>query len=109
GNARHYGVNEQWTQRDFWVTRWHGGEDPGWATPWKNPNQYLSPQVNGESIVDEDLVLWYFVSGHHHPTDEDRDGLGDWAVTSTHWFGLELRPHNFFERNPLGGPARCGP
>lgn len=112
GNARHHGNRsghkENWTHFDFWVTQWHKSEATAWAEhPWKNPDDYLFPYVNRESVENQDLVLWYLASAHHDPTDEDRDSQGNWAVTLTHWFGLELHPHNFFDRNPLGGPKIC--
>jgi Cu2+-containing amine oxidase len=119
GNARHYGYQsgllESWSQYDFWVSQWHPSEDTSWAVPWKNPDQYLFPYVSNvgptgkpESIVNQDLVLWYYASAHHDPIDEDRDSHGNFAVTLTHWYGLELHPHNFFDRNPLGAPDSCG-
>ncbi len=105
GTARHI---EPWTRHDFWVTRWRPAEETGWASPWKTPDQYLFPYIsNQESVANADLVLWYLASGHHHPIDEDRDNQGGFAVTLTHWFGLELHPHNFFDANPMGAPAIC--
>ncbi len=104
GTARH---DENWTKHDFWVTRWDPAEDTGWAVPWKDPGAYLFPYLNGQSVVKQDIVLWYLASAHHHPSSEDRDSQGNWAVTLTHWFGLELHPHNFFDANPLGGPPIC--
>ena len=62
-------------------------------------------------MAGEDIVLWYLVSAHHDPISEDRaDDPPDlpFGVTRTHWFGLDLAPHNFFDHNPLGGPERCG-
>lgn len=112
GNARHYGnrsgFKENWSHYDFWVTQYHHSEATAWAEhPWKNPDEYLFPYINRESVENQDLVLWYSASAHHDPADEDRDSQGNWAVTLTHWFGLELHPHNFFDRNPLGAPEIC--
>lgn len=119
GSARHYGsfsgLPELWTQADFWVTRWHANEErTGFSAFWTPPDNYLIPYVsNNESIVNQDLVFWYLASAHHHPTDEDRHqispGVTDWAITGIHWSGFELKPHDFFDFNILGNPARCDP
>ena len=113
GTARHFaqasGGQELWSQHDFWVTRADRPETVAWSSPWKNPDDYLVPFINGKSVSDGPVALWYLTSAHHGPTDEDRDLNGNFAVTLTHWFGFSLRPHNFFDHNPLGGPSKCDP
>lgn len=112
GSARHLGywvgLPELWNIFDFWVTRWHLGEDiteQPWI--WPGPDGYLPQHTNGETIVSRDDVLWYKASAHHEPTDEDLDLGGQFGVTLAHWFGFELHPHNYFDYNPLGGPSLC--
>lgn len=111
GTARHFATSpctENWSLHDFWVTRWHGGEDNGWASPWHCPDDYLSLYpANHESVVNRDLVLWYLASAHHDPIDEDKDPGLNWGVTLMHWFGFQLEPHNYFDHNPLGGLDVC--
>lgn len=119
GSMRHYaqlsGGQENWTQHDFWVTRWKPAEATSWAAAgpgptftWLNPDDYLLPFIaDDQSVERQNLVVWALASAHHDPHSEDRDRQGDWAVTLTHWFGFELRPHDFFDFNPLGGPAIC--
>lgn len=112
GTARHFGPEEEWTRRDFWVTRYDPGTASAWADVWRSPDRYLLPDAaQEESLEGEDVVLWYLVSAHHDPTDEDRVDAPPafpYGITRTHWFGFELVPHDFFDHNPLGGPERCG-
>ncbi len=114
GTARHFATPgwgaEQWTQHDFWVTRFKPAEDTAWALipEFVGPDSFLLPYVSDQqSIVHSDLVIWYLASAHHEPISEDLDTSNNWAVTLMHWYGFELKPHDFFDFNPLGGPPIC--
>ncbi|MCY3778048.1 MAG: hypothetical protein OXH11_18895 [Candidatus Aminicenantes bacterium] len=45
-------------------------------------------------IRDTDIVVWHTIGMHHLPRSED------WPVMPTVWYGFELGPFDFFDRNP---------
>jgi primary-amine oxidase len=109
---------ETFTQHDQDLTNDNTGEDGtgsgtnDWLYNWFNPNSYLGTYLNNQPLggTGDGIVLWYFGSTHHEPTDADNQ-MGSGArtgITLVHWAGFEMVPHNFFDYNPLGGPARCG-
>ncbi len=109
---------ETFTQHDQDLTNDNPGEDGtgtgsnDWLYSWYNPNSYLLSYLNGQPLggTGDGIVLWYFGSTHHEPTDADNQmgNGGRTGITLVHWLGFEMVPHNFFDYNPLGGPARCG-
>jgi primary-amine oxidase len=81
----------------LWVTpyreneRYAAGEHPTLSTP----GQGLPDWVRKDRpIEDTDIVLWHTVGMHHLVRAED------WPVMPVLWHSFEIRPFDFFNRNP---------
>ncbi|MBT8199015.1 MAG: tyramine oxidase [Acidimicrobiia bacterium] len=85
------------TNHHLWVTPYDPSEIYAAGT---YPNQSVGGEglpawtAQNRSITDSDLVAWYTLGFHHAPRAED------WPVTPTIWLDFELRPFDFFDRNP---------
>jgi Cu2+-containing amine oxidase len=80
---------EAFIRGDFWVT----GYDPAQILA-KDLPTYIQ---DGQSTVNQDLVIWYTGSAHHetNPRDEDRD------TVPVIWTGFDLIPQNLFDGTPF--------
>ena len=80
-----------------------------WVTPYKLQERYAAGTYPNQSkggnglpnwtranrpIQNTDIVLWYTLGMHHVVRAED------WSVMPTAWSEFELRPFDFFQRNP---------
>ncbi|HEX6386137.1 MAG TPA: primary-amine oxidase [Anaerolineae bacterium] len=80
-----------------------------WVTPYNPQERYAAGTYPNQSqggdglpawtsanrpIQDTDLVLWYTLGFHHVVRAED------WPVLPTAWHEFELKPFDFFQRNP---------
>ena len=80
-----------------------------WVTPYRPQERYAAGTYPNQSkggdglptwtsanrpIENTDLVLWYTLGVRHVVRAED------WPVLSTEWSEFELRPFDFFQRNP---------
>lgn len=81
----------------LWVTpydpneRWAAGEHPTLS----EPGQGLPKWTSKDRGIDEtDLVLWHSIGMQHVVRAED------WPVMPVAWRSFELRPFDFFDRNP---------
>jgi primary-amine oxidase len=122
GTARH---QEDFTKRDFWVTRYNGSELL--AADYYGSGSLPKYVSNTENVSNADIVVWYMGSIHHIPRDEDGECLHTvsgggtvrvpdeqcdyrtpgpppvfWKGTAlANWTGFVLMPHNLFDRTPL--------
>jgi len=81
----------------LWVTAHHPDERyAAGDTPNQHPGSPGLPAylADRQGLVNRDLVLWVTL-GHHHVTQAE-----DWPVMSMKKMHFELRPANFFDRNP---------
>jgi primary-amine oxidase len=84
-------------EHHLWVTpykyeeRYAAGDYPTLSTP----GQGLPAWTKANRKIEEtDIVLWYTIGMHHMVRNED------WPVMPTLWHSFELRPFDFFDRNP---------
>ncbi|MEH2183196.1 primary-amine oxidase [Nostoc sp.] len=81
----------------LWVTKYKptelyaGGDYPNQTKPGQGLPKYIS---DNESLLGEDIVLWYTMGVTHIPRSED------WPVMPVHRVGFKLVPRGFFSRNP---------
>ncbi|MBD2523352.1 primary-amine oxidase [Nostoc sp. FACHB-133] len=80
-----------------WVTKYKpaelyaGGDYPNQTQPGQGLPKYIA---DDESLMGEDIVLWYTMGVTHIPRSED------WPVMPVHRVGFKLVPRGFFSRNP---------
>lgn len=84
-------------RNNLWVTRYKEDElfSAGTAVNQSAANQGLPVYASdNEAIVGTDLVAWPMIGFHHVPMAED------WPVMPAKVDEIELKPRNFFDRNP---------
>ena len=91
---------EPWTHNDLYVTVNNNCEKYASHNPQVSGcTDNLSAFVNGESLVGADLVVWYGLSFHHIPRDEDEPKM------HAHWNSFKIVPRNVTVKNPLADPS----
>jgi primary-amine oxidase len=80
-----------WTTPFDSEERYAAGEYPTLSTPGQGLPAWTA---KNRSIENTDIVLWYTIGMHHMVRAED------WPVMPVLWHTFELRPFDFFDRNP---------
>jgi len=96
GTPRH---QEAFTKYDFWVTKNNGNSSAPEMAGSLLPSYIFPPQ----SVVNTDIVIWYYSGVHHLPRDEDGHRINTVWTGEAHlmWSGFMLMPHNLFDQTPL--------
>ncbi len=86
------GSDEAIAQAELWVTRYHADEYP---VQKQSLAVALPKYLNGESVENQDVVVWYAVHAHHIPRTED------WPGMPVEWVGFTLKPRDFLDSSPV--------
>jgi len=88
---------KQFIDHHLWVTPQRDAERhaAGYRPTLSEPGMGLPEWTAADRpIRDRDIVVWHTIGMQYSPRSED------WPVMPTMWYGFELRPFDFFDRNP---------
>lgn len=86
-------ASEPFTHNDFYVTRQKNEEKFASHNPSGGKN--LAEFTNGESLVNQDIVVWAGVTFYHVPRSEDAPHM------DAHWSHIRIIPRDWHAQNPL--------
>lgn len=82
-------------KEDFFITKYHPEEFPYTIADDRRMLTALSGYLDGEKVMNTDVVAWYRLSFVHQPRSED------WAAQPVVWNSFELMPRDFLDGSPL--------
>jgi hypothetical protein len=86
---------EPWTHNDIYVTAVRNCERFTSHNPTVNGcGADVTQFVNGENVDGADIVVWYGISFHHLPRDEDELDM------PVHWDGFQILPRDWMAESP---------
>ncbi len=94
-------ASEPFTHNDFFVTTQKNNER--FASHNTSGGKNLDEFVDGESIVDEDIVVWAGVTFYHMPRSEDAPHM------DAHWSHLQIIPRDWSAKNTLSNQVVNSP
>lgn len=95
-HSRTNSSNSAWLAQDVFVTRYNACERHAVHNPTTGGcGAHVSQFVNGESLNQQDIVLWYKQSYHHLPRSEDSNRI------ATVWSSFQLLPRDWHATNPF--------
>ncbi len=94
-------ASEPFTHNDFFVTTQKNNER--FASHNTSGGKNLDEFVDGESIVDQDIVVWAGVTFYHMPRSEDAPHM------DAHWSHLQIVPRDWNSQNTLSDQVSNSP
>ena len=89
-------ADEPWTNNDIYFTRYNACEKFVSHNPTTNGcGDNVTAFVNGQGINGQNIVVWYGISYHHLPRDEDE------SFMLTHYDGFKLVPRDWTSTTPF--------
>lgn len=86
-------ASEPFTHNDFYVTKQNDSEKFASHNPTGRRN--LAEFVNGETVANNDVVIWAGVTFYHMPRSEDAPHM------DAHWSHMQIIPRDWHSSNPL--------
>ena len=94
---------EPWTNNDFYVTVNKSCEKYASHNPQVDGcADNVSGFISGQSLVNSDPVVWYGMTFHHIPRDEDEPKM------HAHWNSFKIVPRHVTTSNPLASTPGSG-